>query len=329
VKRASPLPEWIPPQLATLTAAPPAGAGWLHEVKFDGYRILARLEGGKARLFSRRRNDWTASFAAVARAVEKLPVRQALLDGEVAVQTPSGRTSFQALQNAFTGQTPAGLAYFVFDLLHLDGEDLRPLPIEERKERLQALVAQAKAAGRIHYSTHHVGEGARLLEGVRKLDLEGLVSKRCGEPYCSGRGGAWLKTKCKKRQEFVVGGFTDPEGGGAGIGALILGYYRGRELIFAGKVGSGFSERVSGQLRATLQASARVRWPFVARPPLEWIGREAHWVRPELVVEVEFTEWTSDGGLRHPSFKGLLKDRDPAEVTAEDAAAAGGGVDDA
>jgi bifunctional non-homologous end joining protein LigD len=315
MSRAVALPDFIPPQLATTVKEPPKGEGWLHEVKYDGYRILARLEEGRVRLFSRRRNDWTSSFPAVSRAVAALPARRAFLDGEVAVQTSSGRISFQALQNAFTGQTPAGLAYFVFDLLHLDGEDLRELPIEARKERLRALVAGADR--RIHYSDHHVGEGDRLLASVRSLDLEGIISKRRGEPYRSGRTSTWLKVKCKKRCDFVVGGFTDPEGARNGIGAVIVGQYGEEGLLFAGKVGSGFSGKLAADLRRRLDRLEIPAHPFAVKPPVSWVGRNAHWARPELVVDVEFTEWTAEGGLRHPVFKGERRDRDPREVTAD------------
>ena len=300
--RAGPLPDFVPPQLASLVTAPPKGDAWIHEVKFDGYRILARLEAGNVRLVSRRRNDWTASFPAVARAVAKLSARQAFIDGEIAVQGPSGRTDFQALQNAFTGQTPAGLAYFVFDLLHLDGEDLSQRPIEERKDRLRTLVAKSDA--RIHYSDHHVGQGDRLLAGVEQMELEGIISKKRGEPYRSGRNAFWVKTKCKKRQEFVVGGFTDSEGARSGLGALIVGSPSAEGLVFCGKVGSGFSERVAADLRQLLDRLEVTDCPFVARPPASWIGPHPRWARPELIVDVEFTEWTAEGGLRHPVFKG-------------------------
>jgi bifunctional non-homologous end joining protein LigD len=309
----APLPPFVPPQLATLVKEPPRGEGWIHEVKFDGYRILARLERGEVRLLSRRRNDWTSSFPAIVRAVAKLPAKQALIDGEVAVQTASGRTSFQALQNAFTGETPAGLGYFVFDLLHLDGEDLRGLPVEDRKPRLESLVSAVDP--RLQFSGHFAGEGSGLLARAAEMSLEGIVSKRLGEPYRSGRTRAWLKTKCKRRGEFVVAGFTDPDGARGGIGALILGYYAGSTLVFAGKVGSGFTEKASADLQAVLGRAEIPECPFAVRPPTAWIPRGAHWTRPELVVDVEYTEWTNVGGLRHPSFKGLVAGRDPAEIT--------------
>lgn len=294
------------PQLATQVKAPPRGDGWIHEVKFDGYRIQARLQDGQVRLLSRRRNDWTATFPAIARAVATLPAREALLDGEVAVQDASGRVSFQLLQNAFNGNTPPGLGYFAFDLLYLDGQDLRELPIETRKERLRALVRGAHP--RVHYSDHHVGEGDRLLESVKGMGLEGIVSKKRGEPYRSGRSAAWQKTKCKQHGDFLVGGFTDPRGGvAAGIGALIVGYRADAGLVFCGKVGSGFGERESGELRTRLLKMQVDTWPFVAQPPPAWIGGKPHWVRPTLEIHVEFTEWTHEGGLRHPVYKGLVR----------------------
>jgi len=307
VKGSSGLPEFVQPQLATLVKEPPRGDGWIHEIKFDGYRIQARLERGAVRLFSRRRNDWTASFPAVTAAVARLPAREALLDGEVAVQDASGRVSFQLLQNAFAGQTPPGLAYFAFDLLYLDGADLRERPIEERKDRLRTLLAGADS--RLHYSDHHVGDGERLLASVASMGLEGIVSKKRGEPYRAGRSASWRKTKCKQQGDFVVGGFTEPKGAPGGIGALIVGHRSDAGLIFCGKVGSGFTEKVSTELRALLLGLAIERWPFVERPPAAWIGGTPHWVRPTLEISVEFTEWTNEGGLRHPVFKGLARSK--------------------
>jgi bifunctional non-homologous end joining protein LigD len=307
------LPPFVEPQLATLVESPPRGDRWIHEVKYDGYRILARLEGGEVRLFSRRRKDWTTSFPTIARAVAKLPVTTAFIDGEVAVQTASGRTNFQALQNAFGARAPAGLAYFGFDLLYLDGEDLRDLAVELRKERLQALLV--KADRRLRFSAHHLGDGARLLESAARMELEGIVSKKLGDPYRSGRTTSWVKTKCKKRGAFVVCGFTRSETALGGLGALILGFHEGDTLVFAGKVGSGFSERVSADFLALLTRLEIPDCPFAKRPPAAWIGPDPRWTRRELVVDVEFTEWTDIGGLRHPSFKGLVPDTDPAQVT--------------
>jgi bifunctional non-homologous end joining protein LigD len=322
--RASSPPAFIEPQLATLVDEAPAGDDWLHELKYDGYRILARLDGGKATLASRRANDWTGKFPTVRAAVEALPVANAVLDGEVAVPDAAGKTSFQALQNAL-GKGASGALYFVFDLLWLDGEDLTGLPLEQRKQRLATLLGRVKPkTGPLRYSDHVVGQGRAFFQQAQARGLEGIVSKRRGEPYRRGRSAGWLKTKCISRQEFVIGGFTDPEGARTGIGALLVGTYDADgKLAFAGKVGTGFSQKTLGELHRKLKPLEQKSSPFAVTPPPGWIGRPAHWVRPDLVGEVAFTEWTDDGRLRHPSFQGLREDKKPASVVRERAAPTG------
>jgi len=301
-------------QLTTLAEAVPDGDEWLHEQKFDGYRILAHREGRRVTLWSRRWKDWTAAFPSVAEAVAALPARRVILDGEVAVVLPDGRTSFQALQNAF-GRPSANLVYFVFDLLAVGDEDLRARPLEERKARLAALVAGPP--GVIRYSDHVVGGGARFFELACRSGLEGIVSKRRDQPYLPGRGGAWLKIKCLQRQELVIGGFTEPEGSRASLGALLVGYHEGRRLVYAGKVGTGYTRRMLAELRARLDPLVRPTSPFDPEPPRAWTGARRHWVKPVLVAEIAFGEWTADGRLRHPSFQGLRLDKPPADVIRE------------
>jgi bifunctional non-homologous end joining protein LigD len=301
-------------QLATLVARPPEGAEWLHEQKFDGYRIVADLDHGTVRLLSRRFKDWTAEFPTVTAAVAKLPVKRAVLDGEVAAVLPDGRTSFQALQGARGG---ANIAYFAFDLLALEGKDLTQLPLEERKARLAALVQRRGKPGVIRYSDHVVGSGREFFALACERGLEGIVSKRRDQPYAPGRGTAWQKTKCLLRQELVIGGFTEPERSRVGIGALLVGYYDGNRLAYAGKVGTGYSHRVLVELRALLTPLERAASPFSPEPPAAWTGASRHWVAPELVAEVIFTEWTNDGRLRHPSFQGLRNDKPAREVVRE------------
>ncbi len=301
-------------QLATLVDAVPEGDEWLHEQKFDGYRILAHRDGARVALLSRRWKDWTAAFPTVAEAVAALPVRRAILDGEVAVVLPDGRTSFQALQNAF-GRPGANVIYFVFDLLALDGEDLRARPLEARKARLAALVGGAP--GVIRYSDHVVGGGARVFELACRSGFEGIVSKRRDQPYLPGRGNAWLKTKCIQRQEFVIGGFTEPEGSRTGIGALLVGYHEAGRLVYCGKVGTGYTHRMLVDLRARLDPIVRAASPFDPEPPRAWTGPRRRWVEPALVAEVAFGEWTADGRLRHPSFQGLRLDKRPRDVVRE------------
>jgi bifunctional non-homologous end joining protein LigD len=304
-------------QLALLVDEAPAGDDWLHEQKFDGYRILAEMDGRKLRLLSRRFNDWTAQFPTVVDAVAALPVKSVLLDGEVCVVMPDGRTSFQALQNAF-GQRNANIVYFVFDVLAIDGEDLTKLPLEERKKRLAKLVG--KKQGVIRYSDHVVGNGEAFFKLACKKGLEGIVSKKRNAPYAPGRGKSWLKTKCLMRQEFVIGGYTDPEGSRTHIGALLVGYYEGGKLVYGGKVGTGFRMKDLVELKSAMAPLEIAKSPFAPEPPRAWTGPNRHWVSPMLVAEVVFSEWTNDGRLRHPSFQGLRADKLPAEIVREAAA---------
>lgn len=304
------------PQLARLVKAPPDGDAWLHEMKYDGYRIGCLVDRGKATLISRNGKDWTSEFPEIAAAASELRVRRALLDGEVAMLLPDGRTSFQALQNVFSGGSRAPLVYFAFDLLMLDGESLTKRPLEARKEALFRLLGKPRARTRIRYSEHVAGRGRDMFEQACRLGLEGIISKRRDSPYKSGRGDTWLKTKCVLRQEFVIGGFTDPEGTREGIGSLVIGHYEDGGLVFGGKVGTGFTVQSARDLRRTLEAIEQKQCPFTPPPP-GWLGRNAHWTKPRLVAEVVFTEWTDDGKIRHPSFQGLRADKDPKAVTRE------------
>lgn len=311
-----PVPEL---QLATLVDQPPEGPEWLHEQKFDGYRIVAVRERASVRLLSRRFKDWTAEFPAVAEAVAQLPVESIVLDGEVAALLPSGITSFQALQNA---RDAADLAYFVFDLLAVDGDDLTQLPLEQRKARLEKVVKSARGKPRgkpgvIRYSDHVTGSGREFFALACQRGLEGIVSKRRDQPYRPGRGPHWVKTKCLLRQELVIGGFTDPERSRVGFGALLVGYYDRGHLTYAGKVGTGYSHATLVDLRAQLDALERPASPFSPEPPRAWTGASRHWVAPDLVAEVAFSEWTNDGRLRHPSFQGLRRDKSPRDVVRE------------
>jgi len=302
-------------QLATLVTEAPAGDGWLHEQKFDGYRIGLRKDGDQVGLWSRRGNDWTGEFRNVAAAGAALAARRALLDGEVAVLLPSGLTSFQSLQNR-RADTP--FVYFAFDLLALDGEDLRERPIEQRKELLRELLERA-GDGVLRLSDHVRGDGPAFFGQACKVGLEGVVSKRLGTPYRPGRNMDWVKTKCLHRQEFVIGGYTDPEGSREAVGSLLLGVFADGGLRWAGKVGTGpgWTGPYLRRLRARLETLAAAQSPF--QPPVSdsWLRRHAHWVRPELVAEVAFSEWTDDGHVRHPSMQGLREDKSPGDVHRE------------
>jgi bifunctional non-homologous end joining protein LigD len=275
----APLPPFVEPQLATPAEHAPDGDEWMHELKLDGYRIVARLEGGRATLLSRRANDWTAKFPTVRAAVEALPVRAAILDGEVAVPLADGRTSFQALQNVL-GSAGGGAVYYLFDLLHLDGDDLRSRPLEARKQALKELLGRAPSGG-LRYCDHVIGRGPAFYAQVCGRGLEGIVCKRRDAPYRSGRGTAWLKVKCTSRQELVIGGYTLPEGSREGLGSLIVGTHDAAGwLQFAGKVGTGFSQKTLRELHRRLVALETKECPFAVPPPREALGRPARWVRP-------------------------------------------------
>jgi len=301
-------------QLALLSAVAPAGDDWVHEIKYDGFRILAERTSSGTRLWTRNGKDWTGRYPAVAAAADRLPATRFVLDGEVVIVAADGRTSFQALQN--TDSSRGELAYYVFDLLELDGRDLRRLPLLERKARLRALLG-ARPPAPIRYSDHAVGNGSDVFAQACRHELEGIISKRADAPYVSGRGGSWLKVKCVRDQEFVIGGFTDPGGSRLGFGALLVGTYEadGR-LHYRGKVGTGFNDALLRQLRRRLEAMEVDAPPFL-NPPRGAEARAAHWVRPELVAQVHFTDMTEDGKLRHPSFQGLREDKPAHAVTLE------------
>jgi len=304
------------PQLAQLVKTAPSGEGWLHELKYDGYRIGCRIERGTATLISRNGKDWTDAFPEIAMAAAALKVKSALLDGEVCVVAPDGRTSFQALQN-LAGSDRGRLVYFAFDLLHLDGRTLTGEPLETRKSALRRIVG----GRRIQFSDHLEADGPAAFREACRLGLEGIISKPRNQPYQSGKRLGWVKTKCSRRQELVIGGFTDPEGSREGIGALLVGAYKDERLVFAGKVGTGFTVKSARDLRRQLNALEARDCPFSPRPA-GWLGTHAHWVRPVLVAEVEFTEWTDEGKIRHPSFQGLRRDRTAASVVREEPKAA-------
>lgn len=309
----APLPDFVEPQLATLVDRAPAGEGWVHEMKLDGYRILARVADGAARLYSRNGKEWTSNFPAIARAAARLPVNNAWLDGEVVALQPDGRSSFQALQNALS-RGAGDLHYYLFDLMYLDGYEVRKATLLDRKRLLETLVAGARDPLRL--SAHVAAPGSAYFEEACKLGLEGIVCKRADAAYAAGRSRAWVKVKCEMRQEMVIGGYTDPEGARSGFGALHVGVYEGGELRYSGKVGTGFNEATLAALKKKLDALATREPPFV-NPPRGAEARRSHWVEPELVAEVRFTEWTADGTLRHPSFQGLREDKKAREVVRE------------
>ncbi|HEV7735331.1 MAG TPA: DNA ligase D [Candidatus Binatia bacterium] len=309
----TPLPAQMEPQLATLADRPPESDDWLHEIKWDGYRALCRIENGRVQCFSRSGQDWTRQFAPVAKALAAMPVQSAWVDGEVVVLGPDGRTSFEGLQEALHDGR-GDMRYMAFDLLHHDGVDLRPLPLEQRKARLSALVRRMPE-GAVHFSDHVVGRGAAFLEHAAGLGLEGVLSKQRTAPHRAGRHADWLKIRCHQGQEVVIGGFTDPAGSRSGLGALLVGVHEtDGTLAYAGRVGTGFSDALLRTLRKQLEAIARKTSPFAPFPD---VPPRTHWVEPRLVAVVRFTNWTRDLRMRHPTFEGMREDKPAKEVVRE------------
>jgi bifunctional non-homologous end joining protein LigD len=303
-------PPFQPVQLATLVDTVPTGDRWLHEMKYDGYRLLVAVGGGSARAYTRSGLDWSDRFASIVDEAATLKVRSALLDGEAVVMDEQGRSSFQSLQGALKG-APASIDFIAFDLLELDGEDLTGLPLTERKERLRAVLPEG--SHRIRYSEHIVGKGEQLLHGFCDAGLEGVISKKADGRYVGSRSGGWLKTKCIKRQEFVVVGWTPSEKSRL-FRSLILGVHEDGVLRYAGKVGTGFGNDEIIRLMETM-ASLEQSTPTVKAPRAEVRG--AHWLKPRLVAEIAYTEMTNEGTLRHPSYLGLRADKKPEAVVLE------------
>lgn len=305
------MPDFIPPQLCALVATPPGGADWVHEMKLDGYRMQLRIQGGKARLRTRTGLDWTERFPAIAQAAAKLP--DGILDGEAVVLDAHGQPSFGLLQACLAGEKELPLILVVFDLLH-DGEsDLREQPLHQRKAALRKRLP-AGAKGSIRYLPDFTAPGGAVLASACQLHMEGIVSKRGDAPYVSGRGGDWVKAKCRGREEFVIGGWS-PQASGQGLGALLLGTHREGRLAYVGRVGTGFNQRTAPDLLQRLSALAIKKSPFIGKQPA--VTRGVTWATPELVVEVAYGGWTEEGILRHASFQGLREDKPAGEVVPE------------
>ena len=304
-------PEFIAPELATLDTEVPAGRNWLHEAKYDGYRIIGRKAGDEITLFSRSGLDWTVRFPAIAKALLTLPAESALLDGEIAFVLPSGITDFKSLQEHIDTPHPA-IRYFVFDLLSLDGKDLRKKPLQERRALLAKLMAAKSVSNYLVYADYVEGSGPEFFTQACAMGLEGIMSKRADAPYRSGRGKNWLKIKCLRGEEFVIGGYSRSTVKGKPFSSLLLGTFEGSKLIYAGKVGTGFDSSDFDNLAKRFKPLARASSPFEEVPAPE--RKDAVWLEPKLVCEVAYTEWTRDGRLRHPSFKGLREDKPAREI---------------
>ena len=261
----SPLPEWTPPQLCQLVEVAPSGAQWVHEIKLDGYRMSARIERGRVQLLTRTGLDWTDKYPSAAAALAKMPLKAAYLDGELCGIGEGGLPSFSQTQAASDGSGSVQLVYYVFDLLHLDGRDTSGLPLLERKALLEPLVSGVPG---LQFNGHLTGDGELIRDHACRMGLEGIVSKTIDAPYAPGNRGLWRKSKCLNRQEFVIVGWTDPEGSRPHLGALLLGYYTdGGDLVYAGRVGSGMPDKVLADLRRRLEPLARVSMPLSMPPP--------------------------------------------------------------
>jgi DNA ligase D-like protein (predicted ligase) len=315
--RLSPPPTWIKPQLAKLVEKAPDGNEWAHEIKFDGYRMHARLDAGRVQILTRRANDWTDKYPSVAKSITRLPAQNAYFDGELCGVLPDGRTAFNLIQSA-TDTGEGSLVFFLFDLLHLDGEDLTSLPLVDRKARLAFLLKGAPDS--LRFNDHQIGHGPEFHRLACERGLEGIVSKRTNGRYEPERR-TWLKIKCLNREEFVVLGWSDPEGSRHRIGSLLLGYYTpGGTLTYAGRVGTGMPVAELERLWGRLQPLVVHKMPLAIPPPRSTrfgsplVLSRVHWVRPEMVVEVTYAEWTPDGLLRHVVYMGEPHDKLATQV---------------
>ncbi len=317
--KSSLLPATLSPQLATLVDAPPGDAeNWIYEIKFDGYRMLARIEGRQVRLYTRNGNDWTERLAGLAAWLKKMKLPDGWYDGEIVVLDKSGLPDFQALQSAFDHANESEVIYFLFDLPYCDGSDLRRVPLSLRREKLEALLAERMppgGQGPVRFSAAFDANAQNLYASACRMGLEGVIGKKKNAPYRARRSGDWIKLKCTLRQEFVIGGFTEPKGSREGVGSLLLGVHdEAGKLRYAGNVGTGFDSKNLRQIRRKLDVLTASSSPFA---DTTGVYRKARWVHPSMLAEVSFSEWTRDGHIRHSVFHGLRTDKPAVAVTRE------------
>jgi DNA ligase D-like protein (predicted ligase) len=317
------LPAWIPPQLCQPVENAPSGPQWLHEIKLDGFRMAARIDHGHAKLLTRTGLDWSDKYPSLVAALANVKAKTAYLDGELCGVDDAGLPSFAQTQAATDGERGVRLVYYAFDLLHLDGRDVSALPLIDRKALLETLIADTLG---IQFNGHETGDGELILSHAGKLGFEGVVSKTIDAPFAPGNRGLWRKAKWLNRQEFVVVGWSDPEGSRPHLGALLLGYYADDgKLIYAGRVGTGMTVKVLADLRRRLERLARKTSPLNVLPPRKTrfgsplVLSRVHWVEPKLVAEITYLTWTAVGLLRHTVYVGLREDK-PADQVRREAA---------
>ncbi len=310
----SPWPEDLSPQLAELVDQVPQGSQWIHEIKFDGYRSLATIKNKKVQIFTRNGLDWTKKYPAIAQALRELKVKSVILDGEIIAMDDEGHSNFSILQKALSEEKSQDLIYYVFDLLYLDGVDYRQEPLENRKQILKKVLQAAKHP-QILFSEHVRGEGEALLAQSCREGQEGIIAKDRNKPYRPGRNSAWQKIKCSHRQEFVIGGYTDPAGSRIGFGALLMGVFEGDQFRYVGRVGTGFTGECIDSLLKKFAKLESTKTPFTLKNPAR--SSRIHWLKPQLIAEVEFKAWTHDQILRHASYLGLREDKKAKEVRLE------------
>jgi DNA ligase D-like protein (predicted ligase) len=320
-RRGISLPAFVPPQLSQPVEKPPTGTQWVHEIKLDGYRMAARIDNGRVQLLTRTGLDWSAKYPSAIAALSNLNVKTAYIDGELCGVDDAGLPSFAHTQAAADGEREVRLVYYAFDLLHLDGQDVSGLPLIERKALLEPLVAKKPG---LQFNGHDTGAGELILKHAGKLGFEGVVSKTIDAPYAPGNRGLWRKAKALNRQEFVIVGWSDPQGSRPHLGALLLGYYADDgKLIYAGRVGTGMPVKVLADLRRRLEPLGRKTSPLVVAPPRTTrfgsplVLSRVHWVEPKLVVEITYLTWTADNLLRHTVYVGLREDKPADQVRRE------------